>query len=79
MTYPFRYEDEGIDIQRMPGTHTPARTDPIAVHTPDHPFCLDPDCSCKSNQEALERVQQWVRDGLMTPEEASDYCSGRTF
>ena len=80
MPYPF--EDEGIDIQRMPGTrrtsHTPARTD-TTVHTVDHPFCYDPLCSCHSDQEAIQRVQQWVEQGLMTPDEATNYISGRTF
>ncbi len=79
MPYPF--EDEDIDIQRMPGTrrtsHTPARTD-TTVHTIDHPFCYDPKCACHANQEAIERVQQWVAEGLMTPEEASEYIAGRT-
>ena len=77
------FEDREFDLQRMPGTkrpssHTPARTD-TTVHTVDHPFCYDPSCSCKNNQEALERVQQWVNDGLMTEFEASEYISGRTF
>jgi hypothetical protein len=81
MTYPF--EDEELDMQRMPGTrrpttHTPARTD-TTVHTPDKPFCYDPTCPCHANQEARERVQQWVHDGLMTEDEASGYISGRIF
>ena len=81
MTYPF--EDEGIDMQRMPGTkrpatHTPARTD-TTVHTPDKPFCYDLTCPCHASKEALERVQQWVNDGLMTEDEASEYISGRIF
>jgi len=80
---PYFYEDDELDIQRVPGTkrytiHTPARDD-ITVHTPDHPFCYDPDCSCRNNQEAIQRVQQWVLDGLMTEREASEYISGRTF
>ena len=76
------FEDEGMDLQRMPGTkrpttHTPARTD-TTVHTPDHPFCYDPKCTCRANQEALQAVQQWVNDGLMTEVEASEYIAGRT-
>ena len=79
---PYYFEDEGMDLQRMPGTrryasHTPARSDPT-VHTPDHPFCYDPKCTCHTNQEALKAVWQWVNDGLMTEAEASDYISGRT-
>ena len=76
------FEDESMDLQRMPGTkrpttHTPARTD-TTVHTPDHPFCYDPKCTCRANREALKAVRQWVNDGLMTEAEASDYISGRT-
>jgi hypothetical protein len=71
-----------IDLQRMPGTrkpttHTPARAD-TTVHTLNHPFCYDPACSCHSNQEAREHVRQWVHDGLMTEDEASNYLAGRT-
>jgi hypothetical protein len=80
MPYPF--EDERLDIQRMPGTrrtsHTPARID-TTVHTPDKPFFYDPICTCHANKEARERVQQWVNDGLMTEDEASAYMSGRIF
>ena len=80
MPYPF--EDEGMDLQRMPGTrrytsHTPERSDPT-VHTSDHPFCYDPTCTCRANQEALQAVRQWVSDGPMTEVEASAYIAGRT-
>jgi len=80
MPYPF--EDEGMDLQRMPGTrrytsHTPERSDPT-VHTIDHPFCYDPTCTCRANQEALQAVRQWVSDGLLTEVEASAYIAGRT-
>ena len=78
----FWEDGEMIDLQRMPGTrkpttHTPARSD-TTVHTINHPFCYDPACSCHSNQEAIERVRQWVHDGLMTEDEASNYLAGRT-
>ncbi len=81
MTYPF--DDEMLDLQRMPGTkrrtsHTPQRID-TTVHTPDKPFCYDPACSCHSDQAAIERVQQWVQEGLMTEFEATEYISGRIF
>ena len=76
------YPDEDIDIQRMPGqirvTHTPERTDPT-IHTIDHPFCIDPACSCHEQKEAIERVNSWVQQGLMTQDEATQYILGRTF
>jgi hypothetical protein len=78
-----QHRDEEIhDLQRMPGTrrtsHTPARID-TTVHTPDKPFCYDSTCICHSDQKAIQRVQQWVEQGLMTPDEATNYISGRTF
>jgi hypothetical protein len=81
MPYPF--EDQEFDLQRMPGTtrrytsHTPGRSDPT-VQTPDHPFCYDPKCTCRDNKEAIERVQQWVQDGLLIEFEASEYLAGLT-
>jgi hypothetical protein len=81
MHHTFR-EDECIDIQRMPGTqrttHTPERKDPT-IHTIDHPFCYDPLCSYHSNQEAIQHVQQWLEEGLLTENEATEYIAGRTF
>ena len=78
---PSPFEDEGSDIQRMPGTrrasHTTARSDPT-VHTLDHPFCYDPTCTCHVNQEVRARVQAWLEQGFMTDDEASAYLAGRT-
>ena len=75
-------EEEMFDLQRMPGTrrtsHTPARTD-TTVHTPDHPFCYDPKCTCRENKEAINLVNSWVEQGLMTQEEATNFILGRTF
>jgi hypothetical protein len=74
-------EDDLFDLQRMPGqarrTHTPERKDPT-VHTNDHPFCYDPMCSCHENTEALNLVNSWVEQGLLTQEEATLYSAGRT-
>src|SRR5260370_17114191 len=53
--------------------------DPI-FHTDDHPFCPDWSCTChEEDQEAIARVAQWVKDGLLTPDEATQYILGRTF
>ena len=79
MHYPDEFID--LDLQRMPGqrrlSHTPERKDPT-VHTPDHPFCYDPLCSCHSNQEEIQRVLQWLAQGLLTEHEAADILAGRT-
>jgi hypothetical protein len=81
MHYPSGKEDEHLSLQRIPGqirvTHTPERTDPT-IHTSTHPFCYDPACSCHRNQQAIQRVQQWVDEGLLTEAEAAAYIAGRT-
>jgi hypothetical protein len=78
-------EDDIFDLQRMPGqmraTHihpsTPYST--LTIHTIDHPFCVDPACSCHEQKEAIERVNSWVEQGLMTQDEATNFILGRTF
>jgi len=48
------------------------------LHTPTHPFCFDMACPCHDDQETISQVAQWVTDGLMSREEASDFVAGRT-
>ena len=76
------FEDQEFDLQRMPGTrrtsHTPARID-TTVHTLDKPFCYDPKCTCRENKEAINLVNSWVEQGLMTQDEATNFILGRTF
>ena len=83
-------EDEFIDLQRMPGQPRAAHPVPdnfayivlveSTYHTEDNPFCFaDPQCPCHEDQAAIQRVAHWVREGLMTPEEATNFILGRTF
>jgi hypothetical protein len=88
-------EDDIFDLQRMPGqkraTHTTAYPQPDnfayivfmdgpIIHTDDHPFCPDWSCPChEDDHEAIARVAHWVEDGLLTPQEATQYILGRTF
>lgn len=51
--------------------------DPI-IHTVEHPFCSDPTCPDKDDPELLAQVAQLVEDGLLTPEEATNYVLGKT-
>jgi hypothetical protein len=46
-------------------------------HTPEKFFCWDQTCPCHEDQEAIAQVAQHVTDGLMTPEEATDFVGGR--
>ena len=48
------------------------------LHTSDHPYCWDSTCPCHENQEAFVHIQQYVFDGLMTPDEAVLFVAGRT-
>ena len=77
--------------QRLPGqsrtTYTQPRPDNFAwivyvestYHTEEQPFCFaDETCPCHEDIESIGRVAQWVQQGLMTQEEATEYISGRT-
>jgi hypothetical protein len=48
------------------------------LHTPTSPFCLDPTCPCKEDQELIQMVGQQVEDGLLTPVEADQLVAGKT-
>lgn len=48
-------------------------------YTDEHPFCLTtPSCPCHEDSDLLAPIAQAVNDGLMTPNEATDYVMGRT-
>src|SRR5215469_13711609 len=45
--------------------------DPI-IHTDDHPFCSsDPTCGCHEDPELIAEVREAIKQGLITPEEAT--------
>ena len=49
-----------------------------ALHDDEHPFCFaDPTCSCHENDDAIAQVNQAVQDGLITPDEATDFVLGK--
>ena len=86
MQYTFREEDEFLSLQRLPGRGRPTHMRPStpyidpAFHTADHPFCPDWSCTChEEDQESTARVNHWVQEGLMTPQEATAYILGRIF
>lgn len=49
----------------------------IDVHTYHLPFCYEPTCSCHEDEELIYQVSLYVQDGLMTPDEATDFVAGR--
>ncbi len=46
-------------------------------HTAEHPFCWNPTCPCHEDSEEINAIYQAVQDGLMTPEEATDFVLGK--
>ncbi len=46
-------------------------------HTSEYPFCWNPTCPCHEDSEEINAVYQAVQDGLMTPEEATDFVLGK--
>jgi hypothetical protein len=48
------------------------------IHTAERPFCfIDDACPCHRDQLLISEVEQAVRDGLLTPEEATNFVAGR--
>jgi len=47
------------------------------LHTPEKPFCYDPYCPDKEDRFLIAEVAQFVTDGLMTSDEATDFVEGR--
>jgi hypothetical protein len=46
-------------------------------HTEESPFCYDATCDCHEDDEAIAAIYQAVQDGLLSPEEATDFVLGR--
>lgn len=48
-----------------------------AIHTETTPFCPISSCPCHEDDGEIARVGQYVNDGLLTPEEATDFVLGK--
>ncbi len=46
-------------------------------HTREKPFCWNDTCPCHEDEAAITVVNQAVQDGLMTPDETTDFVKGR--
>ena len=47
------------------------------LHTAEHPFCFIGDqCPCHEDPLLISEVTQAVTDGLLTPDEATDFVAG---
>ncbi len=47
-------------------------------HTDEKPFCWNNGCDCHEDREAIAQVNQYVQDGLLTANEATDFVNGKT-
>ena len=47
------------------------------LHAPEKPFCYDQSCSCHEDELLLFEVSLHVADGLLTPDEATDFVKGK--
>jgi hypothetical protein len=48
------------------------------LHTPEQPFCGDPTCPCVEDTDALTELDQAIKDGLITTDDATRILQGRT-
>jgi hypothetical protein len=51
---------------------------PTQYHTPDKPFCPEPACTCHEDPDAIAQVNEYVYEGLMTPDDATRFVQGKT-
>ena len=56
----------------------PVIPDPQPLHTAEHPFCGDPTCICYEDEDAITELAQAVREGLLTPDDATRIIKGKT-
>ena len=45
-------------------------------HSQAHPFCDDPTCSCHENTEAVNQVNAWHQEGLISTNDATEIVRG---
>jgi hypothetical protein len=65
-------------MQHYGDNFIPVLADTQPLHTEEHPFCGDPTCPCSENTDALTELAQAIRDGLITPDDATRILKGET-
>jgi len=45
-------------------------------HTPEHPYCCDPQCDCHEDETLIAEINEAVADGFLTEEEAARLVKG---
>ena len=51
--------------------------DPI-IHTLENPFCDDMSCPCHNDTDAINDLNGYYQDGLVSPEDANRIFRGKT-
>jgi len=65
-------------MQHYGDNFIPVIPDSQPLHTPEHPFCGDPTCICYEDPENITELAQAVREGLLTPDDATRIIKGKT-
>ena len=47
------------------------------LHTPEKPFCYDQSCGCHEDELLIGEVMQFVSDGTLSEENATDFVNGK--
>ena len=47
------------------------------LHTPEKAFCYDPKCECHKDDLLITEAVCYIRDGLLTLDEATDFVKGK--
>jgi hypothetical protein len=67
-----------IEVLNIQGQNMPVVPTTQLLHTKEHPFCGDPTCPCSEDTNALTELDQAIRDGLITPDDATRILQGKT-
>lgn len=50
----------------------------VLIHTSENPFCWEMTCPCKGDQDAFAQLQHFIKEGVLTIDEAILLYCGRT-
>jgi len=75
---PFLSIQKGKYMQHYGDNFVLVVPDAQPLHTEEHPFCGDPTCPCSEDKETLTELDQAVRDGLITLDDATRIIKGKT-
>ena len=65
-------------MQHYGDNFIPVIPDTNICHTKEHQFCGDPTCICYEDNDAITELAQAIREGLLTPDDATRIIKGKT-